>query len=144
VGLDTNKCFAKVDKNGDMEDSVGVKVEEVLYAIVPEQTFEEISGGECQSVLYEPGEHQDFVWVFSIGYGSLVVVRHRSISFSQRNPTRASRSSVFSFTFFHSLAGLGRGVEGGDDDWSASSASPRFLFFDVPDFELFIRDVVDG
>jgi hypothetical protein len=38
-----------------------------------------------------------------------VAVRHRSISFSQRNPllTKESRSSVFNLAFFHSLDGLG-------------------------------------
>jgi hypothetical protein len=62
---------------------------------------------------------------------------------TKRNPllTRASRSLVFSFAFFHSLAGLGRGVEGGDDDRSAFSASPRLLFFDASVFELFTGDV---
>jgi hypothetical protein len=36
---------------------------------------------------------------------------------------------------------LGRGVEVGDDDWWASSSSPRLLFFDAPAFELFVGDV---
>jgi hypothetical protein len=70
-------------------------------------------------------------------------VRHKSISFSQRNPllTNVRRSSVFNITFFHSFVGLGRGEEGGDDDdWSASPASSRLLFFDALVFELFARD----
>jgi hypothetical protein len=48
---------------------------------------------------------------------------------------------VFSFTFFHSLAGLERGVKGSDDTWPTSSASLRLLFFHVPVFELFVGDV---
>jgi hypothetical protein len=54
---------------------------------------------------------------FSIGYGSPVAGHHKSISFSRRNLLLAkeSRSSVFGFAFFHSLAGLWRGVDGGDD-----------------------------
>jgi hypothetical protein len=48
---------------------------------------------------------------------------------------------MFSFAFFHSLAGLGRGVEGGDDAWLASSALLRLLFFDALVFELFVGDV---
>jgi hypothetical protein len=32
-------------------------------------------------------------------------------------------------------------VEGGDDDWPASSASLRLLFFDAPAFKLFAGDV---
>jgi hypothetical protein len=55
--------------------------------------------------------------------------------------TKARRSSVFNFTFFHSFTGLGLGEEGGDgDDWPASSASSQLLFFDSSVFLLFARD----
>jgi hypothetical protein len=60
-----------------------------------------------------------------------------SISFSRKNPlfTRASRSSVFIFYFFHSLVGLGRGGDvGGVDPWADPSASLRDLFFTAPAF----------
>jgi hypothetical protein len=50
--------------------------------------------------------------------------------------TRASRSSVFSLDFFHSLAGLGCGEDGGDDSGADPSASLRALFFLAPVFEL--------
>jgi hypothetical protein len=54
----------------------------------------------------------------------------------------ARRSSVFNFAFFHSFAGMGRGVEGGDDnDWPASLDSSCLLFFDALVFELFAGDV---
>jgi hypothetical protein len=61
--------------------------------------------------------------------------RHISISFSRRNLlfTRASRSSVFIFDFFHSLFRLGRGGDVcGDDPWADHSASLRDLFFPAP------------
>jgi hypothetical protein len=69
---------------------------------------------------------------FSIGYGSPAAGRHKSISFSRRNPlfTKASRSSVFSLDFFHYLGGLGCGGDvGGDDSWADPSDSLRDLFF---------------
>jgi hypothetical protein len=57
--------------------------------------------------------------------------------------TKVRRSSVFSFAFFHSFTELGRGEEGGndDDDWPASLASSRLLFFIAPVFKLFAGDV---
>jgi hypothetical protein len=62
-----------------------------------------------------------------------------SISFSYKNTpfTRASRSSVFIFDFFHSFAELGCGGDvGGDDHWADPSASLRDLFFPAPALEL--------
>jgi hypothetical protein len=110
-----------MDKDGDMEDVIGVEIQ-VLNNVVPEHSFEEFTGGECQSTLHEPGEHRDFIWFFSIGYGSSMAIRHRSITFSRRNPllTRASRSSVFSVAFFHSLVGLGK-------EWKAAMTPGRHL-----------------
>jgi hypothetical protein len=50
--------------------------------------------------------------------------------------TKASRYSVFSLDFFHSLAGLGCGGDvGGDDSWADPSDSLRDLFFPPPAFE---------
>jgi hypothetical protein len=68
-----------------------------------------------------------------------VAARHISISFSRRNPlfTSASKSSIFTLDFFHSLFGLGRG---GDIDGNESRADPaassRDLFFATPVFML--------
>jgi hypothetical protein len=70
-----------------------------------------------------------------MGYGSPAAARHISISFSRRNQlfTRASRSSVFIFDFFHSLFELERaGDVGGDDPWADPSTSLRDLFFPTP------------
>jgi hypothetical protein len=54
--------------------------------------------------------------------------------------TKASRSSVFNFAFFHSLAGLGRRVDGGDDSEAEPSASLWVLFFPVLVFMLLDGD----
>jgi hypothetical protein len=54
--------------------------------------------------------------------------------------TRASRSSVFNLAFFHSLVGLGRGVDDGDDSGADPSASLRVLVFPAPVFELLDGD----
>jgi hypothetical protein len=43
-----------------VEDPVGIDIQ-VLNTIVPEHSFEELTCGECQSTLYEPGEHWDFI-----------------------------------------------------------------------------------
>jgi hypothetical protein len=54
---------------------------------------------------------------------------------------RARRSSVFSFAFFslfHRIQWSGGG--GNDDDWPASPASSRLLFFDALVLVLFTRD----
>jgi hypothetical protein len=78
----------------------------------------------------------------SIRYGWPVVARHRSISFYRENPllTRASRSSVLSLDFFHSLAGLGCGEDGGDDSGADPFASLRDLFFPTLAFVLLDED----
>jgi hypothetical protein len=54
--------------------------------------------------------------------------------------TKVSRSSAISFAFFHSLAELGRGVDSGNDSWTASSSSLRDLFFPVLVFMLLDGD----
>jgi hypothetical protein len=74
VGLDTHERFAEMDKDGDMEDVIGVEIQ-VLDVIVPEHSFEEFTSGECQSTLQEPGEHQNFVqvllhWIRIVGGGA--------------------------------------------------------------------------
>jgi hypothetical protein len=71
-----------------------------------------------------------------------MAVRHRSISFSRRNPllTKVSRSSVFNLAFFHSLAWLGRRVDDNDDSGAEPSASLRVLFLPALVFMLLDRD----
>jgi hypothetical protein len=54
--------------------------------------------------------------------------------------TRASRSFVFSFDFFHSLAGLGCRGDFGDDSEADPPASLRDLFFPTPVFGLLDGD----
>jgi hypothetical protein len=69
---------------------------------------------------------------FSIGHGSPAAALHISTSFSWRNPlfSRASKSSVFAFDFFHSRFGSGRGGDtGGDVPAADLTASTRLLFF---------------
>jgi hypothetical protein len=69
---------------------------------------------------------------FSIGYGSPAAALHMSTSFSRRNPlfSRASKSSVYAFDFFHSRFGSGRGGDiGGDVPAADPEASSRLLFF---------------
>jgi hypothetical protein len=95
---------------------LGVEVE-VLDHIVSEHPLEEVIRRLCKSALSSG--------CFSIRYGSLVVTRHRSISFSRRNPllTKVRRSSVFNFALFHSFDGFDR-VEGATTtklDWHRRS-----------------------
>jgi hypothetical protein len=56
MGLDTHKRLTEVYKDGDVENTVGIQIQ-VLDVVVPERTFEEITGGERQSMLRESGEH---------------------------------------------------------------------------------------
>jgi hypothetical protein len=103
-------------KDKDVQDVVGIEIQ-VLDAVVPEHSFEELTVGSASPRSMNRANIGMSSRFFSIGYGSLVAVHHRSISFSRRNLllTRVSGPSIFSFAFFHSLAELGRGVEGGDD-----------------------------
>jgi hypothetical protein len=43
-----------------MEDVVEIKVQ-VLDAVVPEETFEEVAGWDCLSTLCEPGKHRNLI-----------------------------------------------------------------------------------
>jgi hypothetical protein len=43
-----------------MEDTIGIKIQ-VLDVIVPEKTFDEITGREFQSTLHESGEHWNLI-----------------------------------------------------------------------------------
>jgi hypothetical protein len=62
VGLDTHKCLAEVDKDGDVENAIRVEIE-VLNTIVPEHALEKIAGVQRQSTLHEPGKHWDLIRV---------------------------------------------------------------------------------
>jgi hypothetical protein len=57
MGLDPQKGFAKMYKDGGVEDTVGVEVEE-LDAVVPHEPLEEVARRERQSALREPREHK--------------------------------------------------------------------------------------
>jgi hypothetical protein len=141
VGLDSHKSLTEVYEDRDVEDTIGIKIQ-VLDAVVPEKTFEEITSRECQSNstnLANIGISSGF---FSIGYESAAAARHISISFSRKNLllTRESRSSVFNLAFFHSLVGLECGEDGGDNSRADPSASLRALFFPASVFELLDGD----
>jgi hypothetical protein len=56
VGLDSHKSLTEVYEDRDVEDTIGIKIQ-VLDVVVPEKTFEEITGRECQPTLHESGEH---------------------------------------------------------------------------------------
>jgi hypothetical protein len=141
VGLDSHKCLAEVYKDRDMENTIGIQIQ-ALDAVVLRRPLKKALVGSAspRSAKWENiGISSGFV---SIGYGSLVEVHHKSISFSWRNPllTRESRSSVFNLAFFHSLAGLGYGVDSGDDSGADPSASLRALFFPAPVFKILDGD----
>jgi hypothetical protein len=126
-----------VYKDGDVEDTVDVEVLDAIVLSIPQKKLLADIAIPRSTNRVNIGISSGF---FSIRYGSSVAVCHRSISFSRRKPllTRMRRSSVFSFTFFHPFAGLGRGEEDGDDnDWSVSPASSQLLFFDTPVFVIF-------
>jgi hypothetical protein len=131
MGLDPQKGFAKMYKDSDVEYTVGVEVE-VLNAVVPMSPLKKsLAGRESprSANRVNIGISSSF---FSIGYGSPAAALHMSTSFSRRNPlfSRASKSSVFAFDFFHSRFGSGRGGEtGGDVPAADPAASSRPLFF---------------
>jgi hypothetical protein len=141
MGLDTHKRLTEMHEDGDVENNIGIQIE-VLDAIVPEHALEKVTSGQCQSTLRESGEHGDLVRILLHWIQVAVAVRHRSISFSRRNPllTKVSRSSVFNLAFFHSLAWLGRRVDDNDDSGAEPSASLQVLFFPALVFMLSDRD----
>jgi hypothetical protein len=138
VGFDPQENFAKVDEDGGVEDTVGVKVE-VLDAVVLQEHLEEVARWESQPALRELLNIGISSGFFSMGYGSPATACHMSTSFSRRNPlfSNASRSSVFAFDFFHSWLGFGRGGDiGGDDPAADPVVSSRDLFFPLAVFKL--------
>jgi hypothetical protein len=49
-----------VCKDRDVENTIGIQIQ-VLDVVVPEKTFEEITGGECQSTLRKTGKHRNLI-----------------------------------------------------------------------------------
>jgi hypothetical protein len=85
VGFDPHNGFAKMNKHRGVENAVGFKIQ-VLDAIVPEYPLKKSLVGIarlCTTNLANMGISSGF---FSIAYGSPVAGRHKSISFSRRNP----------------------------------------------------------
>jgi hypothetical protein len=66
MGLDPQKGFAKMYKDGSVEDTVGVEVE-VLDVVVPHEPLEEVARRERQSALRESREHRDLVRILLHG-----------------------------------------------------------------------------
>jgi hypothetical protein len=122
-----------------VENTVGVEVE-VLDAVVPQQSLEEVAGRRDSPRSANRVNIAISSGFFSMGYGSPAAALHMSTSFSRKNPLlrRDSRSSVLALDFFHSRFGFGRG---GDTDGDVPAADPaassRSLFFPPAAFEVF-------
>jgi hypothetical protein len=130
VGIDTHKRLAEMDEDGDVENAIGVQIEE-LDVVVPEHALEEVTGGQCQSTLHEPGEHGDLVhvflhWIQIAGGGApqihLLLPKKSVVD-------QGEQILDLQLCLLPLFGWIGRGVDGGDDSWSASSASLRVLFF---------------
>jgi hypothetical protein len=63
MGLDSHKRLTEVYKYGDVENTVGIQIQ-VLDVVVPEKTFEEVTGGQRKSTLRESGGHRNLIWIF--------------------------------------------------------------------------------
>jgi hypothetical protein len=142
MGLDPQKSFAKMYEAGGVEDIIGVEVE-VLDVVVPMSPLNKSLTGRESSRSANRANIGISSGFFSMGYGSPAAALHMSTSFSRRNPllSRASRSSVFAFDFFHSRFGSGRGGDtGGDVPAADPAASSRILFFPPAAFVVFDGD----
>jgi hypothetical protein len=142
MGLDPQKSFAEMNEDCSVENTVGVEVE-VLDVVVPHEPLEEVARWEGEPALRESPNIGISSSFFSIGYGSTAAALHMSTSFSRRNPlfSRASKSSVFTFDFFHSQFGYGRGGDtGGDVPVADPEALSRLLFFLSAAFAVLDRD----
>jgi hypothetical protein len=126
MGLDPQKRFTEVDKDGGMENTVGVEVE-VLDAVVPHEPLHKLLSGSASPRSAKRVNIGISSSLFSIGYGSPAAALHLSTSFSRMNPQlrRASKSSVFAVDFFHSRFGDIGGAAPAPDP----AASSRLLFF---------------
>jgi hypothetical protein len=131
VGFDPQECFTEMDEDCGMENTVGVEVE-VLNSVVPEEVMKKSLAGSASPRSAKRVNIGISSSAFSIGYGSPAAALHISTSFSRINPLlrRANKSSVFTFDFFHSRLGSGRGGDiGGAAPVAATAASSRPLFF---------------
>jgi len=62
MGADTKKDFAKMDEGGDMEDGVGIQINQ-LYPVPMEKTPEETVGRQRKSTIEEVLEDNDLISV---------------------------------------------------------------------------------
>jgi hypothetical protein len=98
VGFDPQEDFTEVDKDGGVEDTVGVEVE-VLDAVVLQKPLEEIARRERQPAFRESREHGDLVWVFLHGIRiSRGGAPHIDFLLPQK-PTVEERQQIFSLRF---------------------------------------------
>jgi hypothetical protein len=58
--LDPQECLTEVNEDGGMEYTVGVEID-VLDAVVPKKTFEELACWQCESALREAHGHRNLV-----------------------------------------------------------------------------------
>jgi hypothetical protein len=120
-----------MDEDCGMENAVRVEIE-VLDSIVPEEPLKKSLAGSASPRSAKRANIGVSSSAFSIGYGSPAAALHISTSFSRINPLlrRANKSSVFTFDFFHSRLGSGRGGDiAGAAPVAAAAASSRPLFF---------------
>jgi hypothetical protein len=66
MGLDPQKSFTEMYKDGSVENTFGVEVE-VLDAVVPYEPLEEVARRERKLALREPREHQDLICILLHG-----------------------------------------------------------------------------
>jgi hypothetical protein len=128
MGLDSQEGFAKMYKDGGVEDTVGVEVE-VLDAVVLQQPLVEVAGWERESALREPGEHRDLDRVLLHGLRTPCRGSPHVHLLLPEEPTVEKGQQVF---------GLRRG---GDTDGDVPAADPaassRALFFRPATFAVF-------
>jgi hypothetical protein len=142
VGLDPHKRLAKVDKDGDVEDIVGVEVE-VLDPIVPEHPLEEVARRQCESALHRSCKHWDLIRIFLhrvwIPGGDAPKIH---LLFAKETAVDQGEEVLgLQFRLPPLLRWIRRSGEGRDnDDWPASLASLRILFFDALVLVLFDDD----
>jgi hypothetical protein len=88
VGLDSEKGFTEMDKNGNMVDGIRVEVME-LKPLITKKATEERTRGEGQSPFSKMVTCDDFVNIFH-GKGSRKEGRQLTRFFSCSNPSETS------------------------------------------------------